>query len=552
MTNRQEKLRRKRNETCGKYDDSIGQRRFLIEPEGGRFTTAYDDAGRIRFLVNPQNYRTTWSYDAADRVKVQYLGNSTRASYSYDDANRLLKLANIRSDATTISSFDDAYDAVGNRTRVVEANGVRVTWNYDNKYQLTRERRNGGNAYDITYSYDAAANRRVKFEDAIRTTYAYDSANQLRYHDDNTGRTTYTFDANGNQRIVKSPSGSLTTNTWDYENKLTKVILPSGTRNTFAYDADGKRVKKEDSSGTSKFIWDAENILVETNATDVIQAVYSQEPVVYGNLISQYRSAATGFFHFDALGSTDRLTDSSGTVSDNYVYEAFGVIKSSSGSTTNQFKYVGRLGYFHNADLLQYYLRARQYEPELGRFLSRDPRAWDRIPIDADHEHSYVYVMHRPINLADASGLAGVCVRTTVVRSALSIVGALPIKAFSLPAPTGGGSQMVTKIRCFFCQKVTANYACTGCCIPTVKRWTFVRHECCHVDMTPTKPLMADCLGLPVPTPSWWPGVIPIPDINLLCDWESDVDAKDGLKECSRIAPCSVTTLNFPNYSFKC
>lgn len=429
--------------------DAIGQRRFLIEPDGGRFTTSYDDAGRIRFLVNPQNYRTTWSYDAADRVKVQYLGNTTRASYSYDDANRVLKLANIRSDSTTISSFDYAYDSVGNRTRVIESDGIRVSWSYDNKYQLTREQRNGGNAYDITYSYDPAGNRRVKLEDAIRTTCAYDAANQLRYTEDNTGRTTYTFDANGNQRIVKTPAGALTTNTWDYENKLTKVVLPSGTRNTFAYDANGKRVKKEDSSGTSKFVWDAQNILVETNSSDVIQAVYSQEPVVYGNLISQYRSATTNFFHFDALGSTDRLTNSLGVISDSYVYKAFGIIAVSSGTTVNPLRFVGRLGYYYDSDLMEYYLRARFYDPRLGRFLSHDS-GWDAVVL-------YAYTQNRPVILVDASGrkesLPGILPTASLVLAVVAGVDnnriQLCIDAFPSPKLPGYPPVKSPELKCF-------------------------------------------------------------------------------------------------------
>src|SRR5262245_20295885 len=203
----------------------------MQEPEGGRFTYSYDDAGRIRFLVNPQNLRSTWIYDAADRVKVQYLGNDTRASYSCDDANHILKLANIRTAGTTISSFNYAYDGVGNRTRVVEEGGIRVTWTYDNLNQLRRERRSGANAYDITYTYDAARNRRTELEGATRTTYVYDAANQLRYFQERTRRTTFTYDANGNQRTEKVNTGGITTNTWDYENKLTRVLLPSAARN---------------------------------------------------------------------------------------------------------------------------------------------------------------------------------------------------------------------------------------------------------------------------------------------------------------------------------
>src|SRR5206468_5313617 len=125
------------------------------------------------------------------------------ASYTYDDASRLTHLANMKSDGTTIiSSFDYAYDGAGNRMRVAEVDGNRVTWSYDNLYELTRERRSGANAYDITYTYDAAGNRRTKLENAVRTTYGYDACNEVLSLKDTTGTTTYTFDSNGNQRTT--------------------------------------------------------------------------------------------------------------------------------------------------------------------------------------------------------------------------------------------------------------------------------------------------------------------------------------------------------------
>ena len=116
------------------------------------------------------------------------------------------------------------------------------------------------------------------------------------------------------------------------------MLLASGTRNTFSYDADGKRFRKDDSTGTSKFVWDMENILVETDSADVTQVVHSLAPELYGNLVSQYRGGNTNYFHFDGLGSTDRLANSLASVTDNYMYEAFGKTRSSSGTTINQFR----------------------------------------------------------------------------------------------------------------------------------------------------------------------------------------------------------------------
>jgi RHS repeat-associated protein len=166
-----------------------------------------------------------------------------------------------------------------------------------------------------------------------------------------------------------------------------------------AYDADGKRVKSEDSSGTTKFIWDRENILVETNAIDITQTVYTLEPIGYGNLVSQYRAAVTSFFQFDGLGSTNCLTDGLGAVSDIYVYKAFGELVSVSETVINPQKFLGKLGYFYDTDLQEYYIRARHYVPRYGLFLSRDPLA------GREFLEPYQYAGHRPTNTVDPSGL---------------------------------------------------------------------------------------------------------------------------------------------------
>jgi len=69
---------------------------------------------------------------------------------SVDAPSNLTAQYNLTSSATIISSFDYEYDKTGNRTSVVEANGDRVTWSYDDTYQLTNEQRSGANAYKRT------------------------------------------------------------------------------------------------------------------------------------------------------------------------------------------------------------------------------------------------------------------------------------------------------------------------------------------------------------------------------------------------------------------
>ena len=105
--------------------DAAGNRSRMTDPDGGRFTYSYDAAGTISSLRNPQNDRTTFAYDAAGRRTVKKLANGTRASFTYDAANNMTRLANLKSDGTTISSFNYGYDAAGNRTSILEADGSR-------------------------------------------------------------------------------------------------------------------------------------------------------------------------------------------------------------------------------------------------------------------------------------------------------------------------------------------------------------------------------------------------------------------------------------------
>ena len=58
------------------------------------------------------------------------------------------------------------------------------------------------------------------------------------------------------------------------------------------------------------FIWDGESILFQTDSNGTLNRDYTYHPQLYGELVGQSRF----FHHYDALGSTDRLTDASQNV----------------------------------------------------------------------------------------------------------------------------------------------------------------------------------------------------------------------------------------------
>jgi RHS repeat-associated protein len=399
--------------------DAASQRSTLNQPTGV-FTYVYDPAGRIKTLTNPEGQVTSWSYDVASRVTAQVLANGTRVSNTYDNADRLLLLANLTSGGTTLSSFNYAYNSVGNRTQVVEVDGSLVTWAYDPTYQLTNEQRSGGTSYNITYVYDGVGSRTLMLNNGVPTTYTYDAANELVTSQTSAGVTTSAYDGSGNLLTSLAPGNQRTTNTWDGENRLIQTSLPSGVVDAFTYNGDGQRVQKQDSTGTTNHIWDGQNILLETDGSNVIKVVYTLQPAAYGNLISQSRGGSDSFYTFDAVGSTRQLASGAGSVTDIYLYDSFGNILSQNGPTTNWFRYIGRTGFYYDADCADYYARARYYDATGGRFVSCDPLAHTlqivrigpfRLPaavalaveLAYDRYAPYVYAKSNPVLFTDAT-----------------------------------------------------------------------------------------------------------------------------------------------------
>jgi RHS repeat-associated protein len=385
--------------------DAVGQRAWLSQPTG-LFTYTLDPVGRILSLVNPENKVSTWQYDAASRVTANLLANGTQASNTYDHADRLLVLANITSGGTTLSSFNYMYNSVGNRTKVAEANGDVVSWSYDPTYQLTNEQRSGASAYNITYAYDGVGNRTLLVNGGATTTSTYNAANELATSQTGGGTTTYVFDGSGNLLTSQAPGNQWTTNTWDAENRLKRVALPSGIVNTLSYNGDGQRVQKQDSSGTTNHLWDGQNILLETNASNIVQVVYTLEPLLYGRLISQWRGGVASFYIYDAVGSTRGLANASGAVTDSYLYDSFGNRLAATGTTSNPYRFIGRLGYYCDSEPALVYVRTRTYQPFDGRFLSRDPVSQRQGFVTAvSPPGSYAYALSNPSLLVDPSGM---------------------------------------------------------------------------------------------------------------------------------------------------
>ena len=144
------------------------------------------------------------------------------------------------------------------------------------------------------------------------------------------------------------------------------------------YDGDGNRVAKTVGSVTTHYLVD------DLNPTGYPQVVEELTGSGSGTVARQYtyglerisenqwtnNTWTPSFYAQDGSGSVRRLTNSARAVTDTYDYDAFGNKINSTGTTTNNYLYRGEQ---YDSDLGLYYLRARYYNPNTGRFMSRDP-----------------------------------------------------------------------------------------------------------------------------------------------------------------------------------
>jgi len=75
--------------------------------------------------------------------------------------------------------------------------------------------------------------------------------------------------------------------------------------------------------------------------------------------------------------------------------EAFGNTVAQWGSSANPYRFAGAWGYRNDGDAGLLHVGARYYDPQVGRFTSRDAVL---------SEHPYLYCEHEPVNNADPSG----------------------------------------------------------------------------------------------------------------------------------------------------
>jgi RHS repeat-associated protein len=230
---------------------------------------------------------------------------------------------------------------------------------------------------------------------AETVNYTYSSGNILTSADGNA----YTHDANGN-RTTKTNGTNITTYTYDSLNRLTAANTTS-RQIQYLYNGLGQRVGKIDNGVQTNYLIDPNGILpqvlAETDASNNLISFYVYDGA---GLVAKITPQNQYYlYHYDGLGSTIAISDSTGQVVNTYCYSPEGLVGAQE-NIPNPFQYVGRFGVMAEGNGL-YFMRARYHDPETGSFISKDPIGY------ASGMNLYGYVENDPINWIDPSGLQG-------------------------------------------------------------------------------------------------------------------------------------------------
>jgi RHS repeat-associated protein len=210
-----------------------------------------------------------------------------------------------------------------------------------------------------------------------------------------------TVNADINNLIEKS------SNTYDGFNRLTKVEkVKGGKRSTveFIYDGDDLRTTKTVHSSeagyetkVTNYLYDRQYVILETDASDEVITRYIKGV----NYIARINgSNKLSYYLFNGHGDVVQTVSEAGQVENQYDYDIFGnPILTVEAEYKNAIRYAGE---FYDDETGLYYLRARYYDPYIGRFISEDSY-WgeDTNPLSLN---LYTYTYNNPIMYIDPTG----------------------------------------------------------------------------------------------------------------------------------------------------
>jgi len=358
---------------------------------GDYWNYGYDGIGQ---LASARGYEASGSARAQEQL-----------TYAYDKAGNLAGRTNngfaevftndTRNELTNIThtgTYTISGGTIGTPTSVT-VNGLTATLYADGSYERAGVTVSDGNNTFTAQDQDAHGHH------ASETVAAWFNANSGALRHDLNGNLT-----NDSHRAFF----------YDDENQLTNVTIAGVTKSEFAYDGlHRRRIRKEFSWNGSwvetnevRYVYRGMLIMQERDSNNVPRVTYTRGKDLGGNLesaggigglLARTDSACSAFYDADGNGNITCLTDTNGSVVARYEYDPYGNTIAMAGPMADSNLYRFSSKEVHIPSGLYYY-GFRYYEPNLQRWLNRDPIA------EVGGINLYRFVHNGPIAKSDAFG----------------------------------------------------------------------------------------------------------------------------------------------------
>jgi RHS repeat-associated protein len=201
--------------------------------------------------------------------------------------------------------------------------------------------------------------------------------------------TVYTYDARGS-RVSATTGTDVTAYAYTASGALASVTTPSVS---VSYTSDARDLRQSRTVGgaTQQFTWSSVGALPLLLGDGEHSYIYgaSSTPIAQVD--------ATGdveYLHADLLGTPRLVTDDAGVAVGSVSFDAFGTVAAQAGVRSA----FGFTGNWSDPDTGLLYLRARDYDPATGQFLTVDPL------VDQTRQ-PYAYTANSPASRTDPTGM---------------------------------------------------------------------------------------------------------------------------------------------------
>ncbi len=390
--------------------DNNGNRTNVTAP-GGSTTYTYDSRNRLATATaGGAPTPTSYTYLQNGWTDVVTHANGTSVDYDYYPDGQTQTITN-RSGASVVSSFAYLYDVNNNRTQQIEtqtgfsaAQVLTTDYVYDTLDRLESYTETSGDATHSathTFTYFPSYDRQTEIVNINGTetknrSFEYDETYWLDIITETAGSggtVTYAYDNNGNTLSKADGTGvgpASTLFSYNRRNQLKTVDTGAQgsevNQGSYDYNYDGMRIRHLGSDrGDIEYIYDQKSILDEVENNTTSQVAHYR----YGDrLLSLDDGAEEQFYHYASLGTTTNLSDAGGQIHVSYRTDPFGKITQQEGTSDNRRVFTG---HEHDTETGLIYMKARFYDPDVGRFLNQDTYLGENGTPPSLHRYLYAY-----------------------------------------------------------------------------------------------------------------------------------------------------------------